>query len=382
MSNPNTKIEKYLQANYSKIDLDDIYDFSDLSLIKEELEDKEIFLTGENHGVYANEKLRMKFFMYFKEKTDFIYYIWELPFSVTYFLNIFLKTGNIEILKKVYKPLKGTFAWNQDSFNHWRKLYKFNKNLPKNKKIKIIGIDIEHQPKSALHYLNYVSPQNPPCKIKKTIKAVRLLDQKTKCDETNLINFFKQLKKDLKEKEDIYRSYLKENFFGFKIVSDNLLARYEVYHGNNFNDTRDKKMYKNFMKIYNKLPKGKFYGQLGLSHIFQRKTPYVNWFGSYLNKKFKGKVLSIAYLYDKCKYLYPTDIKNYISNITTLAPKESAFNKYTKNLCTLFKLNGKDSPFNKKLLWPIAHKSPGNGVTSDYFQYVIIIKGLKAAKPL
>lgn len=35
-------------------------------------------------------------------------------------------------------------------------------------------------------------------------------------------------------------------------------------------------------------------------------------------------------IYNSCKYLYTTDIKNYVRNIT-LAPRKSTLNKYAKN---------------------------------------------------
>src|SRR5699024_3244553 len=117
----------YLKENHNKIDLNKINIFSDLFIIDNDLKDKEIFLIGENHGVKANEKLRMKFIKYFKEETDFKYYLWELPFSTAYFLNKYLETGNEQILKEIYIPLKDTFAWNKDSLNHWKELFKFNK---------------------------------------------------------------------------------------------------------------------------------------------------------------------------------------------------------------------------------------------------------------
>ncbi len=139
------------------------------------------------------------------------------------------------------------------------------------------------------------------------------------------------------------------------------------------------------MEIEKRLPKGKYYGQWGLSHIFQRPFPYVNWLGgARLNGRdsvFKGgKVLSIAYVYDNCKYLYPTLRKDYIGSINTLDLEVKVFNSFIKNGCTLFKLNGKNSPFSEKLIWPIIHKFPKDGVTTDYFQYLTIIKDSDAVE--
>lgn len=46
------------------MDLEEIGDFIDLSIIDDDLEERQIFLVGENHGILANEQLRMKFLKY------------------------------------------------------------------------------------------------------------------------------------------------------------------------------------------------------------------------------------------------------------------------------------------------------------------------------
>ena len=373
-------IYKYLEENHIMIDLEETNDFTDLSIIDDDLEGKEIFLVGENHGVLVNEQLRMKFLKYFKFKTNFKYYLWELPFSVAFFLSKYLETGDEKILRGIYEPLKGTFAWNKESFNHWKKLYQFNIKLPTTRKIKIIGIDIEHQIKNAFKYMLYVLPENNDTEY--ILNKLKKLSNEIKDEE--IIEFCKWLKRDMKKRDGFYKKHLKENYFGFKLVNDNLLSRYKVYNGNNFNAIRDKKMYENFIRIHNRLPTGKYYGQLGLSHVFQRETSYVDWFGSILNKNpmFQDKVLSIVYIYDNCKYLYPTDLKDYQGVMTTLDSKLNILKKYAKGECTLFKLNGTDSPFDKRLLWPIVHKIPEGGVTTDYFQYIILIRNSKALTSL
>ena len=215
------KIQKYLKTNHNKVNIDKDDEFLDLSIIEDDLKGKEIFLTGENHGVKANVKLRMKFLKYFKEKTDFKYYLCELPYSISYFLNIYLETGDIEILNEAYKPLRGTDAWNKDDFNHWIKLYEFNSNLPKNRRIKIIGVDIEHQPENALRFMNYILPKGTiPMEIRKMIGELRaILNNDINISDNKIKEFSLKLNKDLENKEDVYRKYLGKDYFGFKFVN-------------------------------------------------------------------------------------------------------------------------------------------------------------------
>ncbi|HAK41564.1 MAG TPA: hypothetical protein DCM59_01010, partial [Clostridium sp.] len=133
--------------------LEDESEFADLAIMDSDIEGKEIFFTAEYHGTKINKQLSMKFLKYLKEKTNFKYYLCELPYSDAYFLNKYLDTGDIKILEEIYKPLKGTFEWNKDYFHHWKKVYEYNNTLPKESRIQVVGVDIEHQPINAYRFL-------------------------------------------------------------------------------------------------------------------------------------------------------------------------------------------------------------------------------------
>lgn len=363
------ELKEYLRKNHSIVHTGRNL-FQDLSIMDSDLKENRIFLIGENHGVKANVELKMKFLKYFKEKTNFKYYLCELPYSMTFFLNKYLETGDEKILQDIYEPLRGTDAWNKDEYNHWKDLYEFNNILWEDNRIILIGIDIEHQPKNALKFLECVLGKNNCSKA--IINSINRLKDKeeniTNEDVRDLYNIIK---------EELCKGDLKKDRFKIKHVNNNLLNMLEVYTGNNFNGIRDKKMYENFISISNYLPKGEYFGQIGLSHVFQKSFPYVTWFASSLNKKespFRGKVLSVAYAYENCKYLYPTNRRDYVSSINTLDLSIEEFRDLIYSENTLFKLNDKDSPFTKELIWPLKHKFPKEGVTTDYFQYLVVVK--------
>ena len=368
----------YLEKNYSVIYPGD-ETMEDLSIMDDDLKNSKMFLTGENHGVKANIELRIKFLKYYKERTNFKYYLCELPYSMTYFLNIYLETKDENILDNIYEPLKGTDAWNKDEYDYWGYLYEFNKELPRDDKIILIGPDIEHQPQNAIRFMKYCLDKNHvPGTINDYVEEFMNKDNIT---DEELERFYKGIKKELTQNENQYKELLGEYYFKFKHVNDNLVNRLEVYTGNNFNGVRDIKAYENFLSISAHLPKGKYFGQLGLSHIFQKSFPQISWFGSSLNKEgsqFKNKVLSVAYAYRNCRYLYPTTRRNYESSIDTLDPSIEEFGHFIDSDYTLFKLNGEGSPFSKELIWPLEHKSPVGGVTTDYFQYLVVAKDSKA----
>jgi hypothetical protein len=382
------KVNEYLKSNYMEVNIEKENEFFDLSILNDDLKDKEIFLTGEQHGNKANEILDMKFFRFFKEKVDFKYYLCELSYSDAYFLNRFLESGDMRILESIYKPLNGTLAWNKESYNHWKKVYEFNKTLPQARRIQVIGVDIEHQPENAFMYMTAILPKKEvPKEIANEISELTAMRNAFRnINRDKLLSFIEGLSKDIEEKEAIYKKYLGESFFGFKLVNDNILYMNEAYsaNGDEFNKKRDKRIYENFKQVYESLPKGKYYGQWGLNHIFQKEQMGVKWIAAAMNEKgssLENKVLSIAYAYENCKFMSKTSDGNYsVDNRNTY--NSLIFNNFTTKDCTIFKLDGKDSPFSKDVIWLTSDIIPTSGITTDFYQYIILMKNSQATEPL
>lgn len=382
-------IHKYLQKNHSAIDLKEENEFLDLAIMNSDIEGKEIFFTAEVHGVKANEELHMKFLKYFKEKIDFKYYLCENSYSNAYFINKYLDTGDIKILEETYKPLEGTFAWNKDGYNFWKELYKYNNSLPESKKIRLIGVDIEHQPFNSYRFLVDVLPEKEaPKEIRGKIDEIKKIFNNLNKSPYEKIS--RELQKDIEEKENIYKEYLGENFTGFKLVNSNVLNAIEAYKHNgnqvDWNNIRDKMIYENFQVIQRELPKGKYYGQWGLNHTFQAKEKEIMWFASYLNAKdsiFKDKILTIIYNYDDCEQMsrlrngtYGTD------KLDIIYPEIKNTNDLIGGSLNIYKLTGEDSPFSDI---PMYYSYTGERLEEgmlDFFQYIVCIKNSKATEPL
>jgi hypothetical protein len=132
-------------------------------------------------------------------------------------------------------------------------------------------------------------------------------------------------------------------------------------------------MYDNFNILYNKLHKGKYYGEFGFEHVLQHKSTSTESFAARIsnsNSNLKGKVYSIGYVYENCQvtnpendYKYPPMSINYSFN-----DDSDAFNPYLNDNVTLFRLNEQNSPFRKKLIWPYNGSGiePTDGHLTDY----------------
>lgn len=388
----NRKImQEYLKENYSAIDLEDESEFKDLAIMDSDIEGKEIFFTAELHGTKANEQLNTKFLKYFKEKTDFKYYLCELPYSDAYFINKYLDTGDIKILEEIYKPLKGTFGWNKDGYNHWKKLYEYNNTLPKESRIEVIGVDIEHQPVNAYKFLVDVLPdKEAPEEIKTVIGKIKsTFNDLDKFDET-FAQCSKELQNDIKEKESIYKEYLGEKLASFNLVNLNILNKVNIDNHIedkvDWNNTRDKMMYENFHILQKELPKRKYYGQWGLDHTFQSKEKDKMWFAAYLNSDdsiFKDKILTVIYNYDNCEKMDISENGRYAPHkFAVVYPQIKETNDLLEGDLNIYKLTGENTPFSETQMFNSIDGKELEASMLDFFQYIVCVRNSKATEPL
>lgn len=112
-------------------------------------------------------------------------------------------------------------------------------------------------------------------------------------------------------------------------------------------------------------------------------TSFDTRFAMYLNSKdspVQGKVLSIAYVYTNSLCMARTGGNGNYAELKVYCEFKDIdiINKYNKTDITLMKLNGKSSPFIKRVYF-IKGEEKGN--TTDYFQYIILVNNSKATTP-
>lgn len=372
------EIISYLKENNSSI-VTSVDDYSSFKLLDKDVKDNEVFLTGEVHAAAFNDELNFAFIKYFIN-AGIKYYLAEMGYSSSQLINMYLKTGDETYLKQVYSEFAGTQFYTIDSYDFWKKVYVYNKNLPEEKKIRVVGIDIEHEQNTAWRYLNSILPQaEAPKEIKSFIDILRNKVCKGSEKEDKLL--LTDILDSIKDNESIYKKYLKDEYFDFYMVCKNLLNSIEVYQGKGY-DYREDAIYNNFVEIYNYLPKGKYYGQFGSEHVFQHS--YENeWIkGGSLAAKLAGdgspvknNIITILYTYSNCMHRNVDNTEGYILNPynDVLLLDSAAIDNFT-----LFKLNGDNSPFNEH---PYIINAPFGGVTTDYIQYVVLIRNSPSSKP-
>lgn len=387
-STPEDEINNFLKQNHSNLDLSKKNHNNGFNIMDSDIDKASVILAGEAHAIATNYTLKLALLKYLNEKHNVRCLLGEMGYSQSCYINEYLELGDESKLKLVYNDLEGTSSWSKEDYDFWIELRKYNLTLPESERIKVIGIDIEHQVIPACEYLNSILPSTtPPKEIQSAIKSYTD-SYNLRMSETIIINAIENLQSDTKAKPDIYRRYLGSKYFDFSIVLDNIVNSLNKYASSTIADSnkiRESSIYSNFKRVYSHFPNEKYFGQFGMEHVYQRAcSSYMGdepRFAMYLNSSdspVKGKVLSIAYGYDNC--LYMNKQQNYDGvPADSVINDISILNNYSKTDTTVFKLNGDNSPFSSKTYFV---KDPNGGYTTDYFQYIILIRNSKSTLPL
>lgn len=281
-----------------------------------------VFLLGEIHGYADNQKLDKELFLFLNKKLGVKYYIAEMDSITAKKLNVFLtdSSKNQQTLKEVILAIKERIPQqsSQELFDKWNDIYDYNQKLTDSLKITVIGID--------------------------------------------------------------------KNF------DDNLKG------------ARDSAMVTNFKNSIKKLnlENEKFYGLFGFFHVLQNVTENGKETLAYELKKSGIKTTSfVSYTLDSEMYLpknpqFPTPENEKVDWINADGPLQlvkgiNDLKELSKpNSITLFKLNTKNSPFLKSQhLISVKSRVFGENIvpqkgtfTTDYFQYVFLLRNSKALTKL
>ncbi len=383
----NKNVNKTLKNSSSKISMN--YSQEDYSGFSNDLKDNRVFLAGELHGIQENYTLRLNLLMYLNENAGVNYYLAEMGYSSSYFINKYLETGEEKYLYVVANSIIGSYDYSQDDVNFWKDLYKYNQGLPKEKRIKVVGLDIEHQfwlavmqlndivedvnlggeMETVLGKLEYYSAAMCP-----SIADSRDILQNVKNIQTrSVLEVVADLREDYNSNPEKYRKVLsEEDFQDFVFVLNNITDTERIYTNRRnkeyFNKEREKAIYKNFLRTHEMYSDGKFFGQWGSFHVLQKSDNHEERFAQYLNgddSPVKDEVISIKYIYDN-KYHRRTNRKIL-----------SAFKQYGDSKFTLYRL---DTQEHGSDICPL--NDHGIEDVSEFFQYGILIRDPQKVTPM
>lgn len=367
-------ITPYLPGNYSSLDIENL----NLNLMAGDLDKHDVFLSGaEWHGSTAGYELQYAMTTALHQQAGIKYLLLGMGHATAQMINAYLQSGDETILDTVLEEIKFS---NSSCYEHrlsWERLCQYNLTQPQEDRITVVGIDLEYQPYTAIAYLLGLPDAD---------KLQLPLPDEYLGTPQALANYVSRLEQNVLNNTDAYRQALGEGYGELELVLNNLKDTVQANIAEDFYAVREEIMYANFLRAYSSLPPGKYFGQLTMEHIYQRQAGTPNMSGidrlaMYLNRDdspVQDRILSIAVLYENSRYrfFYGRYYEDEISNdyITDVLP----FKLLAKTNYTLFRLNGEDSPFASR---PYTVVGSTGGATTDYYQYLLIIRNSRPGSP-
>jgi erythromycin esterase len=369
-----------------------------------------LYLAGEQHGIAENQLLEYAFLTYLHRTAGVRIYLQELPYSAALLLNRYLQTGNDQALETVFQGLSGTYSSSKALFDHYRRLREFNAGLPKEDRIHLVGLDIEHQPKAAFAVsAELTKGLEAPGAYEGLFERIgELADARAtggamgkRLRKQRHLETAERALEAANARSGWFEDHLgAQAAFDFEIIMENVLNLYRATEAEAdaragteseqaWNRLRDRMMYENFLRIWQKRPEywprdAAIFGQWGLNHVFQAQEFGVEWLAARLDSDedspLRGRVVSITYAYDDALQMQSGSAR--AEPLTSYTPDPGAVLCLATDRLTLYRLDAPDSPYAESLRWMHATPRPEEGVTTDYFQYLVLIRGGTAAEPV
>ncbi len=242
------------------------------------LSEKKIFFFGESHGVLSNPMLHYNTFLTLYYNANVRYYIMEGHYGYAYFINQYIQSGDSTLLNvldshldshlddKDYNILKAAFN------EYHKKLYEFNKGLPKNQKITVTGIDTE-----PFFYTNEMicnilkNKPRPPESLSVSLDILK----RFKVDRAYIFLPKKQ-RKEIKGVLSKLKGEYQKHYLDFKNYFNEDLVHIEHIINNPATLKRsDKNLHKNFIKFQNDSSRmGNSYIQYGNLHAQKKEVTW------------------------------------------------------------------------------------------------------------
>lgn len=408
--------KSYIGKNSSNIDFTNYEDYSALEIFDDSVKDKKIVLTNEEIGIKENAQIQYKFISYLMDTWKLKYFLVDVGYAEAAIINEYLQTGDESLLES-YNNSSMAYAFIGDSKQEMlKKLYLKNSQLPDNKKLNIMGIGINESFQSVDLYFKRIISRNPDL-TDKQIENINNILENLKSEEiiTNISNDEELEKRneiilkhidnfysDINANEEEYKEALNDDLNNIKIVLDNIRNLQEImktYYQDDSNNTNGNEkysqyLYDNLNSFYKDMNMKRCYIHVYQIYSYQHKILDVDFLGAKIakDKKFKDKVLGINVIYQKGKFNFDNthmQINAAREDLNTLL-EEIKLDKEDM----VIDLNNSRSPYKRKFT-PIYFPFPDDilysqedvageevggiigkkpGVTTDYFQGVIIIK--------
>lgn len=355
------KFEAYMKENCIPVNT------SDMSILPDAaLDSYKVYLVGEDHATAKNLDIHLYFIKYLNQHQNVRFIIFEDGFCNTMMLNRYLKTGDDAIITASVEGSKGSPAYSKNWYDFYKELYEYNKTLPEDSKLFIVGLDVQHDAAGGIDYLLTLFDRSN--EMPESVAAARAaLEKGSRLDVLAAVKL-------LEENQADFAAYFGDGLEGidaFHYGLRSLEQAIKFYEEEDY-ALRESFIHENFHNYYKTYGMDKTFGMFGSAHVFLDGTfDDVGNMASYMNNEYeptKGKVCSIV-----TEYIDSFSMDAYTGEAVPLDYSQipslrRIMNQSTDKDMTLFPLNRNGSPFIE------------SGVT-DELQYYLFVKNSPAATP-
>jgi hypothetical protein len=320
-----------------------------------------LYLLGEVHGAATNNDADLTLLKTLQRTAGVRTYLCEVSYAQSWYLNRFWEKGNATLLDLVFTQLRGrTVDGSQEKRAFWENLRRWNESLPAAERITIVGVDFERFSGISLAFLRQeLGPLGESGAVEKVAREVA----------ANRPKFLAALGPD--------------RLFGVEQALRNLRdrTRASTFHGPAFDEFRDQALSGNFLAMTGRLPPGSIYGRVGFAHVAQHRYDGSYWLSYYLDRRpspWAGRVIGIWPLYVHSRRLALLNGHYEIVDVDDELGPTGPFEAAASSDLTLFQLGAPGSPFRHRLIVPARAEG---GATTEYFQYVLLLKNTPPARP-
>jgi len=373
------------------------------SLFNDAFYQNRLFLLGESHGIQKPQELDFALLKHLNERVGVRYYIAEVDAIKAHYLNEYLKTGDTTTLNKVFRSWVAEKAqWaNRDFYQKIGRIRALNQTLPEARRIRFVGIDrIQDKPLVAERLTELLRGQKLP-KPARPLADSLLRGLLANRPDSVVAGVSLAWLADWKKASGIYRRAFGRDTAELQQLLTNIAYLKTI-------KSREKTIFTNFQTLLPSLNNEKLYGFWGMFHVLQQPPLNSGKPFACLVRESGVSVVSITCSYVDSFMMLPTAFlppfwqekgKTYsrldkFNNDSELMRTEGidAMRAATRpNTLTLFALDrpgsfARKTPIRIKYapFMPPAQQMQfdPNHPTTDYFQYVILVRNSAATEPL
>ncbi len=396
---------QYLQTNHRPFlpDTATRYDLFDSAFYQ-----NDVFVLGENHGYAAPQAIDLALLKHLNQRVKLRYYLAEMDVAQAELVNQYLTTGQQTYLDSLFRgflaqTIAGTSQWgNQQFYDKIVAIRGYNQTRPDSLRIQFLGVDwFQRGGSIAVDWLRQTARQRlsvTETAINPVLDSLRLLLQQPTVTLGKLLLFAKRINYDYQVNQVQYVALLGNQVVPFRQL-------FEMLTYANLGITRDEVVARltQFLTTDMHLQHEKLYGLWGYTHTMQARVNKSPTFSGLLAKAGR-RVVTMPILFKDSQMLVHRDYvpfmfrkkgetfvrMNYldadgrifgVDGFRELEPVTA------ENQTTLIKLDAPGSPYRSRLTLvkvggltgtKISPDDTEHTVTTDYFQYVFVVRNSPA----